>query len=240
MNKFITICGSPASGKTVTGIKLAQEIYESTKARVLFFCPDLNVPVMGFLFPHCKNSDLYSIGKALDQTDIYKEDVLRRIVTVKTMRDFGYIGFKSGENKYTYPRPTEDKVRQLFSCMREISEYIIADCVSDASDLISAMAKTEADSIIQLVTPDLKCMTYYSSNAEQFAAIGDRAVRVMNIREKDIYLPKEEVSAYFKDIRFRMPFSFGLNKQAYTGTLSERLSDNKYRKAMSELAKAVM
>ncbi len=240
MNKFIAICGSPSSGKTVTGIKLAQEIYIKTKARVLFFCPDLNIPVMGFLFPHCKNSDLYSIGKALDQTDICKEDVLKRIVTVKTMRNFGYIGFKSGENKYTYPRPTEDKVRQLFSCMREIADYIIADCVSDASDLISAMAKSEADTIIQLVTPDIKCMTYYSSNAEQFDAVRERAVKVMNIKEKDMYLPKEEVSAYFKDIQFKLPYSFGLNKQAYTGTLSEQISDNKYKKVMSELAKAVI
>ena len=113
MGKFIAVCGSPESGKTVTALKLAQEIYEKTRQRVLFFSPDLSVPLMGYIFPHCKESDLYSIGKALDQTDIYKEDVLKRVVTVKTMTSFGYLGFKAGENKYTYPRPTEDKVLQL-------------------------------------------------------------------------------------------------------------------------------
>ena len=113
MGKFIAVCGSPESGKTVTALKLAQEIYEETRQRVLFFSPDLSVPLMGYIFPHCKESDLYSIGKALDQTDIYKEDVLKRVVTVKTMTSFGYLGFKAGENKYTYPRPTEDKVLQL-------------------------------------------------------------------------------------------------------------------------------
>ena len=113
MAKLIALTGSPDSGKTVNGIKLAQEIYEMTKRRVIFLCPDLTVPVMGYLFPHNRDDDLQSLGMALDHTDIYKEDVLRRIVTVKTMSDFGYLGFKAGENKYTYPRPTEDKILRL-------------------------------------------------------------------------------------------------------------------------------
>lgn len=240
MGKFIAVCGAPNSGKTVTAIKLAQEIYEETKARVLFFSPDLSVPLMGYLFPHCKESDLYSVGKALDQTDIYKEDILRRIVTVKTMMNFGYLGFKAGENKYTYPRPTEDKVLQLFSCMRELAEYVIVDCVSDPSDLMSAMAKSEADTIVQIVSPDLKCMTYYCSNAEQFAAISDRSVKVMTIGEKDMFLPTEEIAAHFKDVQFKLPYSWMLKKQVYTGTLAERLSDTKYKTEISKVVKAVI
>ncbi|MCM1297445.1 MAG: hypothetical protein NC311_18050, partial [Muribaculaceae bacterium] len=157
-----------------------------------------------------------------------------------TMMNFGYLGFKAGENKYTYPRPTEDKVLQLFSCMRELAEYIVVDCVSDPSDLISAMAKSEADRIVQIVSPDLKCMTYYASNAEQFAAISDRSVKVMTIGEKDMFLPTEEVSAHFKDVQFTLPYSWNLKKQIYTGTLSERLSDTKYKTEISKVVKAVI
>lgn len=240
MSKFIAVCGSPDSGKTVTALKLAQEIYEETKQRVLFFSPDLSTPLMGFLFPHCKETDLYSVGKALDQTDICNEDVLKRIVTVKTMMNFGYLGFKAGENKYTYPRPTEDKILQLFTCMRDLADYIVADCVSDPADLMSSMAKSEADAIIQVISPDLKCMAYYTSNSEQFAALTDRAIKVMSIKEKDMYLPSEEVSAHFKDVGIKLPYSWQLKKQVYTGTLSERLTDTKYRAEMTKLVKAVM
>lgn len=240
MGKFIAVCGSPESGKTVTALKLAQEIYVEARQRVLFFSPDLSVPLMGYLFPHCKESDLYSIGKALDQTDIYKEDVLKRVVTVKTMTSFGYLGFKAGENKYTYPRPTEDKVLQLFACMRDLAEYVIVDCVSDPADLMSAMAKSEADVIIQMISPDLKCMTYYASNAEQYAAISDRTVKVMNKKENDIFLPNEEVAAHFGNVQFVLPYSQALKRQTYTGTLSERILDSKYRAVISQTAKAVI
>lgn len=240
MSKFIAVCGSPDSDKTVTALKFSQEIYEVTGKRVLFFSPDLSVPLMGYLFPHCKESDLYSVGKIFDNTDIYKEDVLRHIVTVKSMTDFGYLGFKTGENKYTYPRPTEDKVLQLFSCMRELAEYIVVDCNSDLSDLISSMAKSEADIIIQIISPDIKCMTYYASNAEQFTAVSDRLLKVMAINENDIFLPTEEVSLHFKKVDFTLPYSLALKKQSYTGTLSEKLSDSKYKSAMNAVVKAVL
>jgi len=165
MSKFIAVCGSPESGKTTLALKLAQELYYSMKTSVLFLSVDLNVPVMGYVFPHCKESDLYSIGKTLDKTDIYREDVMKQIVTVKTMMNFGYLGFKAGENKYSYPRPTEDKVLELFRCMSEIADYVVIDCVSDNEDFISTLAKREADVVIQTITPDLKCMTYFASNA---------------------------------------------------------------------------
>lgn len=240
MSKMIAVCGSPDSGKTVTALKLAQAIYEETKKRVLFFSPDLSTPAMGYIFPNCNDSDLYSVGKALDQTDICTEDVIRRIVTVKTMMNFGYLGFKAGENKYTYPRPTEDKVMQFFSCMKDIADYVIVDCVSDSTDLMSLMAKSESDTVIQVVSPDIKCMTYYASNAAQFAALGDRAVKVMSIKEKDMYLPTEEVAAHFKDVSITLPYSWELKKQAYTGTLSELLSDAKYKAEIVKLVKAVI
>lgn len=239
MSKFIAVCGSPDSEKTVTALKLAQEIYITTGNRVLFFSPDLTVPIMGYLFPHCKESDLYSVGKVFDNTDIYKEDVLRNIVTVKSMPDFGYLGFKMGENKYTYPRPTEDKVLQLFSCMRELAEYIVVDCVSDMSELISLMAKAEADMIIQIISPNLKCMAYYASNSEQFTALSGQVLKVMTIDENDIFLPTEEVSLHFKKADFTLPYSRTLKEQSYKGILSERLSDSKYKSSMHNIVKAV-
>ena len=239
MSKLIAVCGSPESGKTTLALKLAQELYYSMKTSVLFLSVDLNVPIMGYVFPHCKESDLYSIGKTLDKTDIYREDVMKQIVTVKTMMNFGYLGFKAGENKYSYPRPTEDKVLELFRCMSEIAEYVVIDCVSDNEDFISILAKREADVVIQAITPDLKCMTYFASNGDAYLGCADQTTIVMNTTEKDLYLPFDEVKNHFKKVQFVLPYSLALKQQTITGTLSERLADRKYREVISKLAKAV-
>lgn len=240
MSKLIAVCGSPESGKTTLGLKLAQELYYTKKTSVLFLSVDLNVPIMGYIFPHCKESDLYSIGKTLDKTDIYREDVMKQIVTVKTMMNFGFLGFKAGENKYSYPRPTEDKVLELFRCMSEIAEYIVIDCVSENDDLISTLARREADVVIQTVTPDLKCMTYFASNGDAYLGFTDKTIIVMNTTEKDLYLPFDEVKNHFKKVQFVLPYSISLKQQTITGTLSERLSDRKYREVISKLSKAVI
>ena len=240
MSKMIAFCGSPESGKTTASLKVAQELYYDKKGSVIFLSPDMSVPAMAFIFPHSKDSDLFSIGKALDKTDIYKEDVLKQLIPVKTMRNFGFFGYKAGENKFSYPRPTEDKITALFHAMKEISDYVIIDCVSDTDDLISRMAINEADSVIQMITPNLKCMAYYSSQSEMFENAEDRGFKVLCIRDRDLYLPKEEVIAHFKNAQFTLPYSRPLKQQVITGTLSERLVDSKYRKQIAAIAKKVV
>ena len=147
MSKMIAVCGAPGSGKTTAALKIAEEIYYAKKVSVIFLSPDLNVPYLAFVFPNCKEEELYSVGVALDRTDIYREDVLRQMNHVKTMENFGFLGYKAGENKYSYPRPTEDKILNLFSILRELADYVIVDC---ADGLISSMAKSHADMLVQL------------------------------------------------------------------------------------------
>ena len=240
MSKMIAVCGSPESGKTTVSLKLAQEFYYQKRGSVIFLSPDMRVPSMAYIFPHSKAADLYSVGKALDKTDIYTEDVLKQLVPVKTMRNFGFFGYTAGENKYSYPRPTEDKITALFRVMKEIADYVVVDCVSDSDDLISRMAINGADSVIQAVTPDLKSIAYYASQAEIFENAAERGIKVLCVRDRDVYLPVEEVKSHFKDVSFILPYSRPLKQQAITGTLSERLADNQYRKQIAAIVKRVM
>ena len=241
MCKFIAVCGAPGSGKTSVALKLAQELYHLTnRAPILVFSPDLQVPSLGYIFPHRKASELYSIGKVLEQTDVYREDVLKHTVTTKEMEGLGYLGYKAGENKYSYPRPTEDKVQQLVRCMRELADFVIVDCSSDRTDLLSAMARNEADVVLQVTSPTLKTMCYYASNADQFESLSNSALQIMNIQDKDIYLPLQEVNNHFKGIPYMLPYCQGIKQQAITGTLSQMLSDRSYRSAARDIAKAVM
>lgn len=233
MSKMIAFCGSPESGKTTASLKTAQELYYSKKGSVIFLSPDMRVPSLAFLFPRFKDSELYSIGKALDKTDIYKEDVIKQLVTVNAMQNFGFLGYKAGENKFSYPQLTEDKIIALFRVLKEIADYMVVDCSKDADDLISRMAVNEANSIIQMITPDLKCMAYYSSQAELFEISATRIIKVVNVRECDLYLPIEEVTSHFKNLQFILPYSRPLKQQVITGALSERLDDKKYREQIA-------
>lgn len=240
MSKIIAICGSPVSGKTTAALKLAQELYYSKKGSVLFLSPDMNVPSMAVIFPHYKDTDLFSIGKALDKTDIYSDDLMKEIVTVKNMMNFGFLGYKAGENQFTYPRPTEDKIMAMFSSMKEIADYTVVDCTSGYDDLISRMAVNEADSVIKMITPDLKCLAYYSSQAEMFESDADRCLNVMCIQDRSLYLPVDEVKTHFKQVHFVLPYSLALKQQTLNGTLSERLTDRKYREQIAAISKKVI
>ncbi len=240
MGKLIAVCGSPNSGKTTAALKLAQEIYGSKKTSVQFLSPDLNVPCMAYLFPNGKDSELFSLGVALDKTDIYREDVLKQTVNVKTMQNFGFLGFKLGENRYSYPRPTEDKVTQLLNVLKSLSDYVIADCTCDPDDVISTIAKRDCDTAVQMFSPDMKCISYYASCVNQFLMIEEKKLKVMNVMEKDIYVPIYETEKHFHGMDFKLPYERGLKQQMITGTLSERIGPSKYKSEMERLAKAVM
>ena len=240
MGKIIAVCGAPGSGKTTVALKVAEEIYYAKNGSVIFLSPDLNVPCLAFIFPNCKEEELYSVGVALDRTDIYREDILRQINHVKTMENFGFLGYKAGENVYSYPRPTEDKILNLFSLLRELADYVIIDCAGNADEIISSMAKSHSDRVIQLINPDLKCMAYYSSNSGMFELRAENRIKVMNIEDKDLFLPTSEEANHFKGVDFTLPFSKALKHQTITGTLSERLPDAKYRSVAAQISKAVI
>ena len=242
MAKLIAVCGSPDSGKTTLSLKLAQEIYTQNKSKssVIFISTDLCVPVMAYIFPNGKDENLHSLGKALDKTDIFKEDIIRQFVNVNTMKNFAYLGFKLGENKYSYPTPTEDKVVQLLNAARASCDYVIVDCSSYEEDIIGRIAKRDCDIAIQLFNPDIRCITYYASCVNQFMMIEGKSVKVLNIMDNDLYLPIEEAKKHFKDIKYSLPYSRELKKQMITGTLSEGLHDTKYRAELRKLIKEVI
>ena len=240
MGKIIAVCGSPASGKTTAALKIAQEIYSMNAGSVLYISPDMTVPSLAYIFPSFKDGELYSLGAALDRTDIFQDDVLQYIVSTKDAKNFGYMGFKLGENRYTYPRATEDKALSFFRVAARVGNYVVIDCSCDHDDLVSTLAKSRADEVIMLVNPDLKCLSYFGSNADQFSVVSEKAVKVMNIVDKDLYLPIRDIQNHYKDIAFTLPYSRAIKQQAITGTLSERLGDKRYISTVKGIAKAVI
>ncbi len=240
MSKMISFCGSPNSGVTTASLKFAQELYNHHKCSVVYLSPDMSVPSMAYLFPNGKDSEIYSLGVTLDKTDIYKEDVIRQFVCVKTMSDFSFLGFKFGENKYSYPRPTEDKIVQLFSALRETVDYVVVDCSHYEDDLISAIAKRDCDMAFQFFNPDFKCLTYYTSCVNQFLSVQEKKKKVLNLMDADTYLPIDETKSYFGGMDYILPYSVQIKQQMITGTLSERIRDKGYQSMIQDMVKAVV
>ncbi len=239
MSEIISICGSPNSGKTTAALKIALEIYElDNQKQVIFLSPDQTVPSLAYILPHTKDSELYSVGAALDKTDVRREDVLCGINNIKALSNFGILGFKAGENRYSYPTPTEDKVQGFFNAVNGIADYLVIDCTNYPDDLISQYAKTHSDMIIQLIAPDLKCMSFYPSDTIRYELYEHR-IKVMNLTDDSLYLPENEVSEHFHGTDFTLPYSKALRQQTITGTLTERIGDTAYRNVIQKIAKAV-
>ena len=240
MSKLFAVCGSPHSGKTTAALKIAQEIYRSEKgASVVYLSPDQKTPSLGYLFPNCRDSDLRSLGAALDKTDIFKEDVIRQFVNTKTMLNFAFLGFKLGENRYSYPVFTDDKVSQFISALKDTADYIVIDCTCSDGDLLSRIGKRDCDAAVQLFNPDIRSMVYYASCVNEFVPIERKKLKVMNVRENGLCFPIEETKAHFGEPDVVLPYSLPLRQQMITGTLSEVLRDGKYTKAVSKIVKAL-
>ena len=126
MGKLIAFVGPPGCGKTSVAMKAAMETYCNTKSnRIFFLSPDLTVPILGLLFPTYAPDELNTLGIVIDNTDISIDNILKNSVTVKSMNDFGVLGFKTEENKSSFPDPTPEKLIDLFSVLKRNSEYAV-------------------------------------------------------------------------------------------------------------------
>ena len=111
--KIIAVWGSPNSGKTTFATKLATSIYSSFESTVITLFCDLETPVLPVLFPFYKPEELGSVGVPLSKTEVEQGDIISNLVTVKNMQNFGFIGYKTGENKYSYPKFGRAKAEDL-------------------------------------------------------------------------------------------------------------------------------
>ena len=241
MGKIISVSGAPEAGKTSVAMKLAQDIYcSTTDAAVIFLSPDILTPTMGLLFPSYNPEEVFSLGKALDNTEITQEDVLNNLVTVKTMKNFGCLGFKNGDNRLRFALPTQDKINSLLKVLTQLSGYLVVDCTNDEADLISKCAIACADNVVCVVKPDLKCMTYLSSNATTTQAYTEKTVNVMNCTRSDLYYPVEDVSSLINGVAVTLPYCAEVGQQLLDGTMIQRLKDKKYQRELHKLTNILM
>lgn len=225
-SKLIAVSGPPGSGKTTLSLKLAQEVYEATKKKVLYISPDTLIPAMGLIFPRREKAALASLGAALENVDLSITDILGVVATTSAMSNMGYVGYISGDGPYSYAMPQEAKVMQLFHILKDHFDYIFVDCDRNREDLISSIACGLCDHHIQVVNADIKSIAYYS-----FEPIQSKSIQILNLLDSDVYLPIQEIKDRFPGIRHTIFYSRQVKMQMFEGNLMDRLNDKVFRKS---------
>lgn len=242
MSKMIAVWGSPGSGKTSFAVKLACAIYEQYSAVVLLLSADLKTPSLPVLFPGRKADELTSVGVPLSKTEVIQNEVIKSIVTLKDKMNFGVLGYKDGENKYSYPSFDSKKADDLITVMQSLANVVIVDCGSDMDELSKA-AVQRADTVIRLASPDLKSVAFYASQLPLYAEPSyktEQHIIGLNVTRNDVYLPLEDAKAHFGGVSFTLPYCWELIQQILDGELFKSLSDKKYNGKLKKITANLM
>lgn len=235
-SKLIAVNGPPGSGKTTLALKLAQEIHQAnSKFKVLYLSPDTLLPAMPMIFPRREKENLHSLGAALDNVELSYTDFLGVLATTSAMSNLGYMGYIAGEGPYSHAVPQENKIMQLFHVLKEEFDYIVVDCDRNREDLISSVACGLADHLIQIINADIKSVAYYG-----FEPIQERAIQVLNLTARDVYLPIQETKDRFPGIKYTVLYSRKVKMQMFEGELMDFLKDRVFRKSIKPLVELLL
>ena len=246
MGKLIAVWRTPNSGKTTLSVKLAEAIYGRSrgKSSVIVVFTDIVTPTLPVVFPNFRSEDIYSVGSVLSKPDFFADDVVSNIVMTKNRMNLGYLGYKDGENRHSYPEYTETKAKYFFNILVGIADFVIVDCMSMLDfSLLTRVALENADQTVRLATPDLKCISFRMSQMKIFASHGylkDSDVAVMNIPRQDLNLSAADARTHFGKIEFTVPYCPGIVEQYMEGFLYEGMKDKKFMQTVKAIAERLV
>lgn len=241
--QVLAVWGSPGSGKTTVAVKLAKHLADKRKNVLLLLC-DMTAPMLPCV---CQPSDLEyekSLGSILAATHVTDTLVRQNCVTHKKISYLTLIGMLKGENVFTYPPYNAELATELIEHLRDVAPYVIIDCGSAiATDILSAVALMEADSVLRLVNCDLKSISYLSSQLPLLKDNkwdADKQYKVAsNIKTNEA---SEHVEQVLGNVVFKIPHSDELENQALAGDLFRDLAlkDSRgFRKEIEKISKEV-
>ena len=219
-------------GKTTTAVNLGAELIRQGK-RVLVIDADP------------QGSLTISLGiKNSDKLNLTLANVMQSIVEDKELTS-GFCLLKTEEGIDLMPSNIElsgIEIRLVNEMIREkvLKTYVFVDCTDEENDLISQIALRNAHEVIMVLSPDLKSMVYLASNEELFGNNAERAMRILNVNENELYSPVDDVRTNVKNIAYILPYSKQIRGQHLDGLLYERAKDKKYRTELSKIINRIM
>lgn len=238
MAKIITVFGPPNTGKTTFAINLAREIYSLFNCHICILSPDNDVPLLPVIFPTRKEEELFSLGEALSKPAPTQEDALLSLTTVRNTSGLCVAGFKRGENRYTYPEFTTKSAENYLESLGDVTDIIIADCVSHSGNVLSEAALKSSGTRFTVYTPELRCISWLNSRIPYSTykpANEDNDIKILSIPFKDIFLPQEEVKAAIGRPDYTLPYSHKAKRNMICGEMLSASPGREYEKAIKKI-----
>jgi len=236
-NKTIAVWGSPSSGKTVTAMKLAREL-EARKKNVVIIFADLFCPVLSTVMP---GVDVKSrtLGSLLSKPHIKQIDIMQTAIPYPKHEHIAIIGYKNGDNIFTYSEFLAERVAQFLSELRQVTDYVIIDCSSVLTeDGFTTIALQQSDKVLRLVNADLKSLSYFTSHLPLISRAkfkADSHVKVLSNMK-----PGQEDAAFrsvYGDVAYTLHHVKEIEPQFYSAGLLDALSGKDGKKYNAETIK---
>ena len=220
----IAFVGSPGAGKTVTAVKLAAELAKRKKNVVLVFT-DLTAPSLPAVAAEGKLPEV-SVGELLSAPGMTQEQVLKTCVPCEKHPYISFLGYKAGENVFTYAEYSKEKAVDMLVLLRHIADYVIVDCTSVLTGNVLATAALEvADDVLRMCGCDLKAISYFASYLpliEHRKFKPEQHIRALSNTRP--YPGGMEYENSFGGVKYRLPYLPIVEEQAATLKLLEPLA----------------
>jgi cellulose biosynthesis protein BcsQ len=240
--QMLAVWGSPGSGKTVTAVKLATELSKQKKNVVVVLC-DTTAPPLPALI-RTKNTPDCSVGAVLAAPIITQELVMKNLAAYDKNPYISLLGYKAGENIYTYAEYSKERAVDMLVLLRHIADYVIVDTSSSLTDnILSTTALEVADDVLRICSCDLKGISYFMS---YLPLVGDRRFKadkhIKVLSNPHSYEGGREYENSYGGVKYRLPYIPSIEEQAATLNLTESLSGKEakaYEPVISAIAREV-
>jgi MinD superfamily P-loop ATPase len=163
MGKIITIWGSSGSGKSMFSCVLAKALTRDKKKAIIINA-DANTPMLPVWLPDQLTETSASIGNVLSSVEIDTALVASKVTVLKSYPFIGLMGYTAGENPLSYPAVKYDMALNLISNASKLVDYVIIDCSPNMTNFFTPAAIDSADTIVRILTPDLKGINYLKAH----------------------------------------------------------------------------
>lgn len=239
----LAVWGSPASGKTTVAVKLADYLARKKKNVLLIFADMTAPPVPGICAPTELEGEK-SLGSILAAAHVTENLIKKNCMFYKKNAYLSIVGMLKGENVFTYPPYEQTQAAELIEQARGIAPFVIIDCTSTiASDILSAVALMEADTVLRLVNCDLKSISYLSSQLPLLRDNkwdADRQLKAAsNVKQQEASSHIEQVLG---SVAFQIPHSSEVETQFLEGEMLKELclkESRAFRKEIEKISREV-
>lgn len=218
--KIIAVWGNPYAGKSTITTALATMAAKKGRDAIIVFAdnvtPMISIALAGV---HVKVDVTKSIGKILSTPDFTRENVIEQLTVVNN--HIGVLSYAPLENPATYPSYKKDTVVAFLSELRDMADYIFVECTSAfLYSMLSITTLEYADSVIRVITPDLKSISFFDSN---LSLLQDTRYRANNhfcvVNGIKPFSVENVVMQKYGNIRVRLPYVTDIDRQFDEGLM---------------------